>query len=274
MVALSMIMMDELSDRVLCQNSAPSCPKTQTNSRLARRDVSDQRRHGDVPDMTRRISRRTFMMGIGGGAASASLVWGLWEWTRWPRTSDEEHPIIAGGCAYADYDGWLVTTVDKRRLPFALVYTSGWYPEETAPESMWRWTHQTATLSFLNPKADATFSLDYAAPARQAVTVSVGDQLLQLLIADASGRHRRRIPLPAASLGNEDRAEIQITVDRTFVPANLITGSRDVRELGIQVYHAAVERDPVLLCIINIRPLLKSRTYAPFTPRPTSASPA
>ena len=28
------------------------------------------------------------------------------------------------------------------------------------------------------------------------------------------------------------------------------------------------------LCIINIRPLLKSRTYAPFTPRPTSASPA
>ena len=29
-----------------------------------------------------------------------------------------------------------------------------------------------------------------------------------------------------------------------------------------------------ILCIINIRPLLKSRTYAPFTPRPTSASPA
>ena len=28
------------------------------------------------------------------------------------------------------------------------------------------------------------------------------------------------------------------------------------------------------LCIINIRPLLKSRTYAPFTPRATSASSA
>ena len=27
------------------------------------------------------------------------------------------------------------------------------------------------------------------------------------------------------------------------------------------------------VCIINIRPLLKSRTYAPFTPRPTNASP-
>ena len=65
-------------------------------------------------------------------------------------------------------------------------------------------------------------------------------------VADASGRRRRqRIPLPAAALGNRDRTEIQITVDRTFVPANLIAGSRDVRELGIKVYHAAVERDPV-----------------------------
>ena len=43
-------------------------------------------------------------------------------------------------------------------------------------------------------------------------------------------------------------------------------------------YQADLVRKPgdadVLLCIINIRPLLKSRTYAPFTPRPTSASPA
>ena len=196
--------------------------------------------------MTRCISRRTFVMGIGSGAASASLVWGLWELTHWPRTSGEEHPIIAGCCAYADYDGWLVTTEDKRRLPFSLAYTSGWYPKETGSESAWRWTHQTATLSFLNPKADATLTLDYAARANQAVTVSAGDQLLQLLVAEASGRgRRRRIPLPAAALGNGDRAEIQITVDRTFVPANLIVDSRDARELGIKVYHAAVERDPV-----------------------------
>ena len=195
--------------------------------------------------MTRRISRRTFVMGVGGGAASATLVWGLWGFRRWPRTPDEEHPVIAGCCAYAEYDGWLVTTKDKRRLPFSLAYTSGWYPEETAPESMWRWTHQTATLSFLNPKADATFTLDYAARARQTVTVSVDDQLLQQLVTEASGRRHRRIPIPAAALGNGDRAEVQVTVDRTFVPANLNVDSRDARELGIKVYHAAVERDPV-----------------------------
>ena len=129
-------------------------------------------------------------------------------------------------------------------------YVSGWYQVETASASTWRWTQQTATLSFLNPQADATFSLEYAArpdvfgDAPQAVTVSLGDQVLQSFVADAAGRHRLRVPLTTAALGNEDIAEIRITVDRTFVPANLIVGSRDIRELGIQVYHTAVERDP------------------------------
>ena len=124
------------------------------------------------------------------------------------------------------------------------IYTGGWYPEETSPESTWRWTHQTATLAFQNPKADATFYLEYAArpdifaDAPQTVTVSVGDQVLQSFVADAAGRRRRRIPLPGTALGNEDIAEIRITVDRTFVPANRVVGSHDTRELGIQVYHA------------------------------------
>ena len=132
-----------------------------------------------------------------------------------------------------------------------LRYASGWYQEETASASTWRWTQQTATLSFVNPQADATFSLEYAArpnvfaDAPQVVTVSLGDQqVLQSFVAETAGRHRLRIPLSADALGNEDIAEIQITVDRTFVPANLLVDSRDARELGIQVYHAAVERDP------------------------------
>ena len=145
---------------------------------------------------------------------------------------------------------WRVNTggnqrpIDRLLYRHALIYTGGWYPEETSPESTWRWTHQTATLAFQNPKADATFYLEYAArpdifaDAPQTVTVSVGDQVLQSFVADAAGRRRRRIPLPGTALGNEDIAEIRITVDRTFVPANRVVGSHDTRELGIQVYHA------------------------------------
>ena len=145
---------------------------------------------------------------------------------------------------------WRVNTggnqrpIDRLFYRHELIYTGGWYPEETSPESTWRWTHQTATLAFQNPKADATFYLEYAArpdifaDAPQTVTVSVGDQVLQSFVADAAGRRRRRIPLPGTALGNEDIAEIRITVDRTFVPANRVVGSHDTRELGIQVYHA------------------------------------
>lgn len=71
------------------------------------------------------------------------------------------------------------------------------------------------------------------------------DRVLQSFVADTSGRQHLRIPIPAVALGNEDIAEIRISVDRIFVPANLIAGSSDNRELGIRVNHAAIERDPV-----------------------------
>ena len=48
------------------------------------------------------------------------------------------------------------------------------------------------------------------------------------------------MPLPAAALGTEDTVEMQIAVDRTFVPATLSSGGLDGRELGIQVYRAFV----------------------------------
>ena len=129
------------------------------------------------------------------------------------------------------------------------VYTSGWHPPEsdpTTPESTWRWTQQTAALSFANPGADAVLYLDYAgrpdvfADVPQTVTVSAGDQVLQSFVADAAGWRLRRIPLSQAVLGTDDTVEIQIAVDRTFVPASLPTGGRDRRDLGIQVYHAFV----------------------------------
>ena len=138
--------------------------------------------------------------------------------------------------------------VPRRSNP-RLVYASGWYPVESdpeAPEAMWRWTKQIATLSFANPNADAAIYLDYTARpevfarAPQTVTVRAGDQVLQSFVANAAGRRLRRIPLTTTVLGTEDRIDIHIDVDRTFVPANLPSGGADRRALGIQVYHAFV----------------------------------
>ena len=130
-----------------------------------------------------------------------------------------------------------------------LAYTSGWHPPEsdaTTPESTWRWTQQLAVLSFTNPNADAVLYLDYAArpdalaEGPQTVTVSIGDQVLQSFVADSTGKRLHGTHLPAATLGTGDRVEIQIAVDRTFVPATLPAGGRDRRKLGIQVYNAFV----------------------------------
>jgi len=45
-------------------------------------------------------------------------------------------------------------------------YRSGWHPDEYSPENpsiSWRWTQKLATVSFANPRKDATFYLDYDA---------------------------------------------------------------------------------------------------------------
>ena len=99
---------------------------------------------------------------------------------------------------------------DVPRFAGQMIHSSGWHPSEsdpTTPELTWRWTQQTATLSFANPNADAVFYLDYTARpdlvtgAPQTVTVRAGDQMLQSFVADAAGRRLRRIPLPSGGVG-------------------------------------------------------------------------
>ena len=130
-----------------------------------------------------------------------------------------------------------------------MIYTSGWHPPETdatAPESTWHWTRHTATLSVVNPNADAVFYLDYSARpdliagAPQTVTFRAGNQVLQSFVAGTAGRRLRRILLPSAALGTGDRVEIQIAVNRTFVSTTRNAGEPDGRDLGIQVFHAFI----------------------------------
>jgi len=52
----------------------------------------------------------------------------------------------------------------------------------------------------------------------------------------------RRIKLPAEQLGTGDIAELQISVDQTFVPVAVNPSvSKDPRELGVRVFHAFVD---------------------------------
>jgi hypothetical protein len=132
-----------------------------------------------------------------------------------------------------------------------VIYKSGWHPDEFSPEApeaqSWKWTQGTAVLSFLNPRRDITFYLEYDtrpdvfADTPQQVAIKAGDRTIETFAADHVGPRLLRIPIPADALGTAEMAELRIEVDRTFVPANLPAGGKDTRELGIRVYHAFVE---------------------------------
>lgn len=130
------------------------------------------------------------------------------------------------------------------------VFKDGWHPAEIAGDNAlveWQWTKQVATLAFRNPKRNATFYLDFDSPGGeylgvQQVQVSAGGQLLETITLEPRQRVLRRIPLTAAQIGSTEVAEIQIAVDKTFVPAATpAAGSKDPRVLGIRVFHAFIE---------------------------------
>ena len=125
-----------------------------------------------------------------------------------------------------------------------LIYKDGWHPAEvdaTNPAVEWQWTKKAGTISFRNPKRDATLYIesdarvDMFTPPQQ-VTIKVGGQTIGSFAADNKDRVLRTFPITAAQFGQGDMAELVVEVDRTFKP-----GGTDARELGIRVYHAFIE---------------------------------
>jgi hypothetical protein len=129
-------------------------------------------------------------------------------------------------------------------------YTTGWHPSEYAvenPSNTWQWTQKLASISVRNPRKDATLYLDFDARSDvfgdqpQVVTVYSGDQVLATFPADNTAETLKQIPVAAAQLGTGEMTDLRIGVDKTFVPAKLPGGGKDIRELGIRVYHVFVE---------------------------------
>jgi hypothetical protein len=131
-----------------------------------------------------------------------------------------------------------------------LFFKDGWHPAEVSPDNAaveWQWTKKDATISFRNPRRDATFYLHVDGQPRllgapQVVTVQIGPQVLDTFVLDAKSEVIRRVAIAASQMGSSESVEVKIGVDRTFVPALLEGGGRgDTRELGLRVFHAFVE---------------------------------
>lgn len=168
----------------------------------------------------------------------------------------------------------LYSTADQRRLPLAgedtgqraykvgaldllpqtdnllTMFKDGWHPAETAEPNAtveWQWTKKEATLAFKNPRKDAVFYFELDSPVAelhgpQQVQVKLGGQPVDQFTLVPNDLQLRKIKLPAEQLGTADMAELQISVDKTFVPAAVNpSASKDPRELGVRVFHAFVD---------------------------------
>jgi hypothetical protein len=129
------------------------------------------------------------------------------------------------------------------------IFKDGWHPGEIAEHNSmveWQWTKKNATLAFKNPKKDSLFYLDVDNPGSvfneaQQVTVTLGGAVVDQFTLQPKQPELRKIPLKAAQLGSDDLVELVISVDKTYVPAVLIAGNKDPRELGVRVFHAYVD---------------------------------
>ena len=129
------------------------------------------------------------------------------------------------------------------------VFKDGWHPGEVAEHNAtveWQWTKKDATLSFKNPKKDSLLYLDVDNPGSvfteaQQVKVTLGGAVVDEFTLQPKQPDLRKIPLKATQLGAGEVAELVISVDKTYVPAVLVAGSKDPRELGVRVFHAYVD---------------------------------
>ena len=130
------------------------------------------------------------------------------------------------------------------------IFKDGWHQAEVAGDNAtieWQWTKKEATLAFRNPKKDATFFLDIDSPGGsfhgpQQIQIVLNGQVVDEFTLAVDERRLRRVGLKAAQIGGAEMAELQIRVDKPWIPAQVPEArSADKRELGVRVFHAFVD---------------------------------
>lgn len=162
----------------------------------------------------------------------------------------ERLPLAGEHLGQLSYRGGRLT-IEAAAARNLLTYEYGWYDQEFEQGggrgARWRWTAETAGLSFLNPYSDAVLQLlldgrpDLAPGGRQEVDVLADGEPLDRIVLESRDRQFVDVMLPAARLGGGRTARIEIRVQPTFVPSAAAgSASIDDRRLGVRVHHAFV----------------------------------
>jgi hypothetical protein len=122
-----------------------------------------------------------------------------------------------------------------------IIYESGWYDLEINPEAFlkqWRWTAKEARCVVDNPHRDALLvirgGLNKDLLTDQKVILKINDQVLDEFIPPDS-TFEKFYNVKKEMLGAKDEFYLLVATDQSFVPSKKIPGSKDERELGLQV---------------------------------------
>jgi hypothetical protein len=189
--------------------------------------------------------RRTIFVPVYPYVGEATLQVGLYS-----RTTQKRLALIGDDVGQRAYKVARIQLQPQTENVF-VIRKDGWHNTEVADHNgtiEWQWTKRRATLAFKNPKVDATLYLELDNPGgaftdQQQVRVSLGNQLLDsFVVAPKQPQILRKIPIKAAQFAADDTVEIEIAVDKTFVPSVATAGaSKDTRELGVRVFHAFLQ---------------------------------
>jgi len=129
---------------------------------------------------------------------------------------------------------------------FNLTYQRGWYDLEndiTITDSdcrQWRWTSKRASCTLTNPRKNGLLIIRGACPIQDSKEFKI---ILKLNSTDLdefcfkTSKFYIEYLIGADRMGDDEQLVLEISTDRTFIPANIDPQSDDRRELGLQVFH-------------------------------------
>jgi hypothetical protein len=126
-----------------------------------------------------------------------------------------------------------------------IVYDEGWNGFETDVNAKdpfnrsWRWTMAKSVCIIENPKKECTLiikgGVNKTILPDQKVIFKINDSLLDEFIPSES-LFSREYTISPEQMGVGDEFSLKIETDKVFVPAKVISGNNDSRELGMQIF--------------------------------------
>jgi hypothetical protein len=122
-------------------------------------------------------------------------------------------------------------------------YMRGFHAEERgANGGTWRWMGPEGVIRFRNTHYDMTLTITIWVPAElpggTTATYDFNGERLDM-IPGLRGERAKEYAISASRQGRGNWSELRIRTSRPFVPAQVIPGSVDHRELGLSVSHVS-----------------------------------